>query len=261
MTRGIAVFAGIPFDVIRTTARETEALGYDSLWVNHPPTTDGLTALAAAARETRRVDLGVGVIPLQSRGPQSIADGVRSNALPLDRLLLGVGSANPGALRRMRDGIAELRGALRSRLVAAALGPEMCRLAGELADGVLLNWLTPAHARRSAEWVGEGAAKTRRPGPPRLAAYVRVAIGRAARRRLAGEAARYGAIPAYAASFKRMGVAPIETCIAVEEPGDVPAALAAWDGAVDDLVIRVIPASDSADDHLTVVRAAKPGRA
>jgi alkanesulfonate monooxygenase SsuD/methylene tetrahydromethanopterin reductase-like flavin-dependent oxidoreductase (luciferase family) len=259
MTRGIAVFAGLPADVIRTVAREAEALGYDSFWVNHPPATDGLAALAAAARETRRVDLGVGVIPLQSRGPQSIADGVRSNALPPDRLLLGVGSANPGALRRMRDGIRELRGALSSRLVAAALGPEMCRLAGELADGVLLNWLTPAHARRSAEWVRAGAAKARRP-TPRLAAYVRVAIGGAARQRLAGEAARYGAIPAYAASFERMGARPIETGITVDAPDGVPAALAAWDGAVDDVVIRVIPASDSADDHLTVVRAARPGR-
>ena len=259
MTRGIAVFAGIPADVVRAAAREAEALGYDSFWVNHPPTIDGLAALAPAARETRRVDLGVGVIPLQSRGPQSITAGLRSNALPLDRLLLGIGSANPGALRRMRDGIAELRDALSSRLVAASLGPQMCRLAGELADGVLLNWLTPAHARRSAEWVREGAAKARRP-TPRLAAYVRVAIGPAAQQRLAGEAARYGAIPAYAASFERMGVRPIETCIAVDAAGDVPAALAAWDGAVDDVVIRVIPASDSADDHLTVVRAARPGR-
>ena len=257
MSRGIAVYAGIPAEVIRAAARETEALGYGSFWVNHPPATDGLAALAAAARDTRRLELGVGVIPLNSRGPESIIDGVGANALPLDRLLLGVGSANPGALRRVRDGIAQLRRALSCRVILAALGPKMCRLAGELADGVLLNWLTPEHARRSAAWVREGAAAAGRE-TPRVMTYVRVAVGRAARERLTGEAARYGAIPAYAASFERMGVPPMATGIAVDEPGAVPAALAAWDGAVDDLVIRVIPAADTTEDHLAVVRASKP---
>ena len=52
----------------------------------------------------------------------------------------------------------------------------MCHLAGEVADGVLLNWLTPEHARTSAEWVRAGAAAAQR-RPPRLAAYVRVAVG------------------------------------------------------------------------------------
>jgi alkanesulfonate monooxygenase SsuD/methylene tetrahydromethanopterin reductase-like flavin-dependent oxidoreductase (luciferase family) len=265
MARGIAVFAGIAPDVIRACARETEALGYGSFWVNHPPTIDGLAALAAAARESRRLELGVGVIPLHNRGPQSIMDGVRAHALPVERLLLGIGSAGPGALRRVRDGAAELR-VLGCGIVVAALGPKMCRLGGEVADGVLLNWLTPAHARRSAQWVRDGAAdRARRPrpaggfgGPPRIMAYVRVAVGRAARDRLRGEAARYGAIPAYAANFERMGASPMDTCIAVDAPEDVPKALGVWDGVLDDLVIRVIPAADTAEDHLAVIRAAGP---
>jgi alkanesulfonate monooxygenase SsuD/methylene tetrahydromethanopterin reductase-like flavin-dependent oxidoreductase (luciferase family) len=260
MSRGIAVFAGIAPEVVRACARETESLGYASFWVNHPPTTDGLAALAAAAGETRRVALGVGVIPLHNRRPESIIDGVRAHGLPLDRLLLGVGSANPGALPRVRDGIGRLRRALDCRVIAAALGPAMCRLAGELADGVLLNWLTPAHARRSAGWVREGAVRAGRPAP-RVAAYVRVAIGRTARDRLQGEAARYGTIPAYAANFARMGADPMATCIAVDDPDDVDRALAAWDGAVDEVVVRVLPAADTADDHLAVIRAAKPAPA
>ena len=44
-----------------------------------------------------------------------------------------------------------LRGSVASRLVVAALGPKMCRLAGEVADGVLFNWLTPEYAKKSAE--------------------------------------------------------------------------------------------------------------
>src|SRR5207245_10060194 len=174
-------------------------------WVNHPGSTDGLAALAHAARETRRLELGIGVIPLHTRGPESIVQGVTANTLPLDRLLLGVGSPNPEALKRVRSGIAELRSKLSTRLVVAALGPQMCRLAGEVADGVLFNWLTPEYARRSAALVREGAAAARRP-PPTVYAYVRLALGPAAAARLTDEGNRYAGIPAYAAHFDRMGV-------------------------------------------------------
>src|SRR5206468_847065 len=111
-----------------------EQLGYSSFWVNHPGSTDGLAALAMAARETRRIELGIGVIPLHTRGPASILEGVRANALPVDRLLLGVGSPNPGSLKRVREGVAELRAGVAARVAVAALGPQMCRLAGEIAD-------------------------------------------------------------------------------------------------------------------------------
>src|SRR2546427_1005160 len=183
MGRGFALFAGAAPEIIRASAREAEALGYSSFWVNHPGATDGLAALALAARETRRIELGIGVIPLHTRGPESIVQGVTANAVPLDRLLLGVGSPNPDSLKRVRSGIAELRSKLSTRLVVAALGPQMCRLAGEIADGVLFNWLTPEYARQSAERVREGAAAAR-PPTPQLYAYVRAALGPAAGDRL-----------------------------------------------------------------------------
>src|SRR5712691_7925342 len=108
MGRGFALFAGAALEIIRASAREAEGLGYGSFWVNHPGATDGLATLALAALETRRIELGIGVIPLHTRGPDSIVQGVRADALPLGRLLLGVGSPNPGALRRVRDGVAAL---------------------------------------------------------------------------------------------------------------------------------------------------------
>jgi hypothetical protein len=69
-------------EIIRATAREAEALGYSSFWVNHPGSMDGLGALAHAAGDTRRIELGIGVIPLHTRGPVSIAEGVKRHALP-----------------------------------------------------------------------------------------------------------------------------------------------------------------------------------
>lgn len=252
--KGFAVFAGVSSEIILASAREAEALGYRSFWVNHPGPVDGLGSLAAAAAETRRVDLGVGVIPLHTRGPESIVEGVRGHALPAARLLLGVGSPNPQALKRVRDGVAAVRTQVSARIIVAALGPKMCALAGEVADGVLFNWLTPEYARRSAELVGAGAAAAKRP-MPRLYAYVRVALGAAAER-LTEEGARYDAIPAYHAHFVRMGVKPVDTAIAAASPDGIKTALRAWDGAVDEVVLRAITPKDTVEEHVALVRAA-----
>jgi len=257
MAHGFALYAGVAPEIIRASAREAEALGYQSFWVNHPGAIDGLVSLAHAARDTRRIELGIGVIPVHTRGPESIAGGVTANALPLDRLLLGVGSPNPKSLQRVRDGVADLRARLSTRLIVAALGPKMCRLAGEIAGGVLFNWLTPEHARASAEEVRAGAKAAGRPAP-RLFAYVRLAIGPAGMAKVVEEAARYAAIPAYGANFTRMGVKPEETAIAVASAEAVPAAIARWRGAVDDVVFRAITGQDTIEENLVLLRAAKP---
>jgi alkanesulfonate monooxygenase SsuD/methylene tetrahydromethanopterin reductase-like flavin-dependent oxidoreductase (luciferase family) len=256
MGQGFALFAATPAVVIRASAREAEGLGYTSFWVNHPGAVDGLGALAVAAKETRRIELGIGVIPLHTRDASSIVQGVRGTALPLDRLLLGVGSPNPDALKRVRAGVAELRSNVSTRIIVAALGPQMCRLAGEIADGVLFNWLTPEHARRSADLVRAGAASAGRP-VPRLFAYVRLALGPAACERLAEEGARYAAIPAYAANFARMGVKPVETAIGVQTSDAIAPALATWRGAVDEVVLRAITAKDTVEENVALIRAAK----
>jgi alkanesulfonate monooxygenase SsuD/methylene tetrahydromethanopterin reductase-like flavin-dependent oxidoreductase (luciferase family) len=257
MGRGFALHAGVAPEVIRAAAREAEAARYASFWVNYPGPIDGLASLALAAAGTRRIALGVGVVPLHTHGPDRIVADVRAHALPVERLLLGVGSPNPGSLARVRAGIAALRTRLPARLVVAALGPRMCQLAGEVADGVLFNWLTPEHAATSAGWVRAGAAAAGRP-TPRLAAYVRVAVGPQGAARLEAEWRRYAAIPAYASHFARMGVPPSATAVAVGTPAAVPDALAPWEQALDDVVVRAITAGDTIDDTLALVRAARP---
>ena len=157
----------------------------------------------------------------------------------------------------MRAGIADLRRQLSTRLIVAALGPQMCRLAGEVADGVLFNWLTPEYARESAGRVREGAAAAKRP-VPRLCAYVRVALGSEASDRLQEEGNRYAGVPAYGANFARMGLKPVETAIAANSPEAITRGLARWQGAVDEVVLRAITAKDTVEDHLALVRAAAP---
>jgi len=257
MGHGFALFAGTAADVIQASAREAEALGYTSFWVNHPGSTDGLAALAQAAGVTSRVELGVGVIPLHTRGPASIVEGAKTTRLPLARLLLGVGSPNPKSLERVREGVAEIRKQLQTRIIVAALGPKMCRLAGEVADGVLFNWLTPEYAKRSAELVREGAAAAKRKTPVTYA-YVRLAMGPAGLARLNDEGGRYAGIPAYAAHFERMGVKPVDTAVAGHAPTDIRAGIAKWKGAVDEVVFRAITGRDTTDETLELVRVAKP---
>ena len=58
-----------------------------------------------------------------------------------------------------------------------ALGPGMLRLAGECADGVLLNWATPQAIAWSAERVAEGARSVdRAPSQVPIMMYIRVCI-------------------------------------------------------------------------------------
>src|SRR5215468_3171765 len=257
MSRGFAVAANVKSEVIAATAREAESAGYTSVWVNHPGPFDGLGSLATAAKESRRLALGIGVIPLHTRGPQSIVEGVRTHALPLDRLWLGVGSPNPKSLERVREGVAALRRDVRTKIVVAALGPKMCRLAGEIADGVLFNWLTPEHAKASAALVREGAQAARRP-VPRLFGYVRLAMGPGAAERTSKEGARYDSVPAYHANFERMGVKPEATAVIADTSADVARALTRWDGVLDEIVLRALPADDGVESTLALLRAAKP---
>ena len=182
---------------------------------------------------------------------------MRTHALPLDRLWLGVGSPNPKSLDRVREGVATLCRELKTQLVVAALGPKMCRLAGEIADGVLFNWLTPEHAKASAALVREGAQAAKRPAP-RMFAYVRLAMGPGAAERVTKEGARYAAVPAYQANFDRMGVKPETTAIVADAPGDVARALARWNGVVDEVVLRALPADEGVESTLALLRAVTP---
>src|SRR5262249_8122757 len=103
--------------------------------------------------------------------------------------------------------------------------------------------------------VGGGARAARRK-PPKIFAYVRLAVGDAGLARLRKEADRYAAIPAYAANFARMGVDPITTAIAVSRPEMIGSALARWRGVVDEGVLRAIPGEGTVEETLTLVRAA-----
>jgi probable F420-dependent oxidoreductase len=191
-------------------AASAQQLGYDSMWTVEATGTDAFTLLGAVSAVTPTLSLGTGIIPIQLRSPPLTAMSAASlQALsPEVDIWLGLGVSAPGILRQhglpapdrpiamMREYVALLRECLsgesvtfegdfwqvkrfrlnvrlgdrRPKIVMAALNPQMLRLAGEIADGVLLNYIPAAHVADSIE-------RVRRGGAAKIFAYVHAAVG------------------------------------------------------------------------------------
>src|SRR3954454_14753136 len=128
----------------------------------------------------------------------------------------------------------------RPKVVVGALNPGMLRLAGEVADGVLLNYLPSTHVAWSVEQVRAGeAGADREAGSTTIYAYVHLGV---AARSDGIEAARrdlfsYSVVDAYARNFERAGFA--SDVAAVQErhkAGDREGALEAVSDAFVDAV-------------------------
>ena len=119
----------------------------------------------------------------------------------------------------------------RPKVVIGALNPGMLRLAGEVADGVLLNYLPSTHVAWSVEQVRAGeAAAGRTAGSTTIYAYVH--LGVAARDDGIDPARRdlfsYAVVDAYARNFERAGFAADVAAVRERhEAGDREGALAA----------------------------------
>jgi len=231
----IGITSLTPLDTVRALAPRIERLGFHALWINDLPGGDSLDGLRTAAAVTGRIGLATGVIPLDRRPAESLdLDGI-----PAERLALGIGSGRAAKpLGLVEEGLAALRDATLAQLIVGALGPRMRRLAAEHGDGALFNWLTPAAAAATTDELHE-AAKGRE---VRGILYTRTTVDAAARPVLEREAASYESFPAYAANFARLGFGAMEATI-----GDA-AAVAAYDGAPDELVLRAITPSNSLDE-------------
>ena len=223
-------------------ARMAEEMGYRSLWTVEATGTDAFSLLAAASQAAPSLDLGTGIVPIQLRTPSLTAmTAATLQALSPDAdIWLGLGVSAPGILRAhgvaaagrpiamMREYVALLReclsgesvtfegdfwqvkrfqlgvrlGERRPKIVMAALNPQMLRLAGEIADGVLLNYIPAAHVPVSVAQVRSG-------GGAKVFAYVHAAVGdletsaRSARKDLFN----YAMADGYANMFKAAGYA------------------------------------------------------
>jgi alkanesulfonate monooxygenase SsuD/methylene tetrahydromethanopterin reductase-like flavin-dependent oxidoreductase (luciferase family) len=211
----------LPWTEVAAIAREGEALGFGTVFLPETGTRDTLASLVGIAAETETLGLGTGVIPMGARTSKLAAMAAATvQERSGGRLVLGVGTGGsfPGALDRLRTYVAELRELLASPplplaapvpIWIAALGPRAVELAGEIADGVILNWCTPdrvAEARDAIRTSAEAAGRD--PDAVTISVYVRGSFSDRAGEALHAAAAEYASYPSYARQFRAMGIEP-----------------------------------------------------
>lgn len=231
-------------------AREAEQRGYDTAWTAEVSGQDAFTPMTLIAHSTTRLRVATGVVPIQTRTPivLGMTAATLGHVAP-GRISLGIGVSSavvvgqwhglPFArtLQQMREAVQILRMVLGGervnfeghcyrvrnfrltlppppqpvRIYLGALGPRMLELAGELADGVLLNWLTPETVATSIKHLEAGARRAGRTLDDfEIAAFVRTCVTddpEPVRRWLAREITGYATVDAYAAFFRASGYA------------------------------------------------------
>jgi alkanesulfonate monooxygenase SsuD/methylene tetrahydromethanopterin reductase-like flavin-dependent oxidoreductase (luciferase family) len=134
------------------------------------------------------------------------------------------------------------------RIYLAALGPRMCELAGELADGVLLNWIPPSAVGASLRQVEAGAKRAGRSrSDVDVAVYVRTCVTderEPVREALARDITGYAIVNAYARFFEECGFSEeVEAVNAAWKAGDRAGAVK----AISDRVLDGLGAVGSAN--------------
>lgn len=179
--------------------REAERLGYRDAWSFEADGVDAFAPLALAAQASD-LRLGTAIVNVYTRGPATLAMSAAGLAeLAPGRFVLGIGSGSDviveawngstfrKPLTRVREMTQFLRRALAGERVVfrgetfsvdgfrlsrppteplpiyvAALRAGMLGVAGEVGDGVILNWLAPADVPRCVAVVREAAANAGR---------------------------------------------------------------------------------------------------
>ncbi len=169
-------------------------LGYSDVWSAEVDGADGFTPLIVAALSETRLNLGVAVTPVYTRGPGLLAMSIAAMAeVAGGRFIMGLGASSQPVVERW-NGIAYDRPYARTRdtlrfvkraldgekideafetfeihgfklarpvierppILLGALRPGMLRLAGREADGAILNWLAAEDVAQCRAEVGEG---------------------------------------------------------------------------------------------------------
>jgi len=184
MATGCFISTGRSLDQAIERVRLAESLGYESVFTTHIAGHESLTVLTAYAQATERIRVGSGVVPIYTRTPATMAQTAATiDELSGGRLILGLGVSHRPVVEfwhgqtidrpaaEMREYVGIVRAILRGEdppagekwstvfhlaglaprpelpIYIAALSPTMLRLAGEIADGVILWLCNPNYIR------------------------------------------------------------------------------------------------------------------
>jgi probable F420-dependent oxidoreductase len=184
-------FGGMPLHRQRDLIAALPELGYTDVWSAEAGGADAFTPLALASVWAPQLRLGTAIVPAFTRGAATIAQSAAAlaDAAP-GRVALGIGSSSDVIVsrwngipfdkpyQRVRDLLRFLRLALTGakvteayetftvdsfrlltvpevapKLLLAALRPGMLRLAGQEADGAIINWLSADDVAKVAPYV------------------------------------------------------------------------------------------------------------
>ncbi|MEC8464143.1 MAG: LLM class F420-dependent oxidoreductase [Actinomycetota bacterium] len=258
----IAVFGFDPtVDELENSLREAAEQGFPSYWMPQIFGMDALTAIAVAAKNVPNIRVGTSVVPTYPRHPMVLAQqALTTQSVIGGRLELGIGLSHQPVVegmwgisfdkpvRHMSDYLSILTPLLNDRRVSfkgesvigrgeitpppadappvlvAALGPQMLRLAGRLADGTI-TWMTGPETIRTltAPTISEAAEEAGRPAP-QVAMGLPVCVTSdvdAARERADRDYAIYGQLPSYRAMLDREGAATPADVAIIGDAGEV----------------------------------------
>ncbi len=146
-------------------AREAERLGYGAVWVGGSPPGD-LRQVEELLATTTSIPVVTGIVNMWREEAASLAGSYHRIASRYpDRFLLGVGIGHPEATQEYRDpvdkigeylGQLDAAGVPRERLVLAALGPKVLRIAAERTAGAHPYLTTPRHTAYARAVIGDG---------------------------------------------------------------------------------------------------------
>jgi alkanesulfonate monooxygenase SsuD/methylene tetrahydromethanopterin reductase-like flavin-dependent oxidoreductase (luciferase family) len=250
---GFALRDALPWKDLSAIVRAAERAGYAAVFLPEISGRDALVTLGMLAGESGRLFLGAGVVPMRSRTTLLAAMGAATvHERSGGRLILGVGTgdAGAGALDELRETVGQIRTLLEGETLelgdgpqslslppgspvpiwVSALGPRAMRLAGEIADGVILNWCPPERVAFARTRINEGAESSGRdPSSITVAVYVRAWVGgdeAEAMSSLRAMAGQYASYRAYRRQFEQVGLGPQATVAAqahrAGRPEDVP---------------------------------------
>jgi 5,10-methylenetetrahydromethanopterin reductase len=262
-------------------ARRAADDGFSACWTSQIFSLDALTAIAVASQEVAGIRFGTGVVPIQARHPMMLAgQALTVSQVSGGRLDLGIGLSHQLVIEgmwgmswdkpvlRMREYLEALRPLLRGEdpqfggetvtargalgvpadpppVLVAALGTQMLKVTGRLADGTV-TWMTGPKtlADHTVPTIRAAAEEAGRP-EPRIVAAMPICVTddeAGVRARAAEELVMYGMLPSYRAMLDREGL---------EGPGDL-----AIVGSADQVAEGV---SELADVGVTTFAAAEFG--
>jgi len=248
-------------DQLVDEAKTAEAQGFAGFYVSQIFGHDALTALAVIGREVPRIELGTGVVPTYPRHPMMLAQqALTVNAASAGRLALGIGLSHKlvvesmwglsydKPVRHLREYLSVLMPLLDGSNVAfdgddyrvhagvslpvaqrpgvfvAALGEQMLRVAGALADGTV-TWCTGPETLRThiVPTLNAAAEAAGRPKPRVISALpVCVSQDKAGAVARAAELFQvYGFLPSYRAMLDKEGAAGPEDVAIVGNEAEV----------------------------------------